>query len=78
MPGWYFAHVQDDLNLCILHMSKGTFLLYTAKQRLNITIEFEEYTVITLKGQGKTGKECTRDERSLQTMHFDANLTKNR
>ena len=26
-PGWYFAHAQDDLNLHILHMFKGTFLL---------------------------------------------------
>ena len=26
-PGWYFVNVQDDLNLCILHMLEGTFLL---------------------------------------------------
>ena len=28
--GWYFAHVQDDLNLCIWRMFKGTFSLDTA------------------------------------------------
>ena len=26
-PRWYFAPVQDDLNLCILHMFEGTFCL---------------------------------------------------
>ena len=26
-PRWYLAHVQDDLNLCILRMFKGTFSL---------------------------------------------------
>ena len=30
-PGWYFAFVQDDLNLCILHMFEDTFLLDTAQ-----------------------------------------------
>ena len=25
MPGWYFAHAQDDLNLRLLHMFEGTF-----------------------------------------------------
>ena len=29
-PGWYFSHVQDDLNLLILHMLRGTFLLNAA------------------------------------------------
>ena len=29
-PGWFFAHVQDDLNLHILHMYKGTFSLDAA------------------------------------------------
>ena len=24
-PGWYFAHVQADMNLRILHMFEGTF-----------------------------------------------------
>ena len=27
MPGWYFEHVEDDLNLHILHMVEGTFSL---------------------------------------------------
>ena len=27
MPGWYFAHVQADLNLRILRMLEGTFSL---------------------------------------------------
>ena len=26
-PGWFFAHAQDDLNLPILHMFKGSFSL---------------------------------------------------
>ena len=26
-PGWYFEHAQDNLNLCILRMLEGTFLL---------------------------------------------------
>ena len=30
MPAWYFAHAQDDLNLPILHMFEGTFLLDAA------------------------------------------------
>ena len=30
MPGWYFAHVHNDVIPHILHMRKGTFLLYTA------------------------------------------------
>ena len=29
-PGWYFAHVQDDLNLHILRMFEGTFWLNDA------------------------------------------------
>ena len=32
-PGWYFAHVQDDLNLLILCMFEGTFLLDKAHLR---------------------------------------------
>ena len=30
MPGWYFAHMQDDLNLHILRMCEGTFSLKAA------------------------------------------------
>ena len=30
LPEWYFVHVQDDLNLCILCMFKDTFLLNAA------------------------------------------------
>ena len=30
MPEGYFRHMQDDMNLCILHMFKGTFSLHTA------------------------------------------------
>ena len=30
-PGWYFTHVQDDLNLCILYMLEGTSSLGAAQ-----------------------------------------------
>ena len=36
MPGWYFAHAEDDLNLRILRMFKGTFSLDTAQLVNNI------------------------------------------
>ena len=31
MSGWYFAHVQDYLNLCILRMFEGSFSLDMAR-----------------------------------------------
>ena len=33
-PGWFFAHVPDDLNLRILKMLEGTFLLDVAQMIL--------------------------------------------
>ena len=30
MPGWSFAHVQDDVNLHILRMLKGTLFSFDA------------------------------------------------
>ena len=44
-PRRYFAHAQDDLNLHILFMFKGTFLLdaahlFTVKQVLSMTVLF--------------------------------------
>ena len=30
MPGWYFAHVQDDVNPHLLHMFGGTMSLAAA------------------------------------------------
>ena len=39
MPGWDFAHVQDDVNLCILRMLEGTFSLDAGNIILYITID---------------------------------------
>ena len=36
MPGWYFAHAQDDLNLPILHMFEDTFSLDIAHLEIDI------------------------------------------
>ena len=35
LPGWYFVHVQDDLNLRILRMLEGTFSLGVAHLKLS-------------------------------------------
>ena len=40
-PGWYFAHAQADLHLCILHIFEGTFSLDVAHMAGNNTNSFE-------------------------------------
>ena len=45
-PGWYFAHAQDDIYLCILRMLEGTFSLDTIKI---IHMEWLHYVVFDLK-----------------------------
>ena len=48
--GWYFAHGQDDMNLGILHMFKGTFSLDVAQ----LMYTFYQNVLANSKGPDKT------------------------
>ena len=61
MPEWYFKLVQEDLNLCILHMFEGTLLLDTA-HILKKQIPLSHITTINCSEiEGDFGRQQVRD-----------------
>ena len=52
MPGWYFAHAQDDLNLRVLRMFEGSVSLDVAYMEFAVTIIINRYFYCT---KNKTG-----------------------